>query len=103
MILSGFKTSVEMKQAGPTFCRRVDEYVFFPPSVPSGRHSRQDSSSSRDSGVYSTGGGSSLQQPDGDQTPQQGGPCDPEQLKMCDIAPELGGVATDEGIGDVSV
>lgn len=106
MFLSGFKTSGEMKQAGPTFCQRVDEYELFPPSVSSGRHSRQDSSSSsssRDSGVYSTGGGSSLRRPNDDQTSQQGGPCDPGQLKMCDMAPELRGVATDEGIGDVSV
>lgn len=92
-----------MKRAGPTFCRRVDEYVFFPPSAPSGRHSRQDSGGSRDSGVYSTGGGSSLRRPNGDQTSQQGGLCDPEQLKMCDMAAELRGVAADEGIGDVGV
>lgn len=92
-----------MKQAGPTFCQRVDEHVFFPPSVPSGRHSRQDSSSSRDSGVYSTGGSSSLRRPSGDHSSQQGGSCNPEQLKLCDVAPELRGVATDEGIGDVSV
>lgn len=92
-----------MKQAGATFRRRVDEYVFCPPSVPSGRHSRQDSSGSRDSGVYSTGGSSSLRWPNGDQTSQQGGHCDPEQLKMCDMAPELRGVARDEGIGDIGV
>nr|XP_046260155.1 interleukin-10 receptor subunit beta [Scatophagus argus] len=77
----------------------------------SGRHSRQDSSSSRDSGVYSTGGSSGLQQPSSGLTsagpetssiPGQG--ClGVEQMKMQDLAPGLKSrpAVADEGVVDM--
>lgn len=84
----------------------------------SGRLSRQGSSGSRDSGVYSTGGSSDPRQPrssgssgssgGSDQTcagaeASWPGPCDPERLKMQDMGPALSGVIADEGIADVCV
>ncbi|XP_045885075.1 interferon alpha/beta receptor 1b-like [Micropterus dolomieu] len=70
----------------------------------SGRHSRQDSSSSRDSGVYSTGGSSSLQQPSSNQSSGQA-PFDMEQVKMQDMASGLKSqlLTADEGIVDMCV
>uniref|UniRef100_A0A671XSP6 Interleukin 10 receptor, beta n=1 Tax=Sparus aurata TaxID=8175 RepID=A0A671XSP6_SPAAU len=75
----------------------------------SGRHSRQDSSGSGDSGVYSTGGSSGLRQPSSTQSSSgavenswQG---DLEQVKMKDMAPGLKSplLITDEGIVDMCV
>ncbi|XP_038575682.1 interferon alpha/beta receptor 1b-like isoform X1 [Micropterus salmoides] len=70
----------------------------------SSRHSRQDSSSSRDSGVYSTGGSSSLQQPSSNQSSGQA-PFDMEQVKMQDMASGLKSqlLTADEGIVDMCV
>lgn len=68
----------------------MDQHVFFLPFV----CSSSSSNSSRDSGVFSTGGSSQLQQ---HQQHQQ-------QLKMWDTAAlKLGDVALDEGVVDVSV
>ncbi|XP_042350103.1 interleukin-10 receptor subunit beta [Plectropomus leopardus] len=76
----------------------------------SGRHSRQDSSGSGDSGVYSTGGSSSLRQPSSSQSSVQTedsgqGPFDSEQVKMQDMAPRLKThlLIADEGIVDLCV
>ncbi|XP_040912929.1 interleukin-10 receptor subunit beta isoform X2 [Toxotes jaculatrix] len=76
----------------------------------SGRHSRQDSSSSGDSGVYSTGGSSNLQQPNNSQSSTgagdfQHGPFDPEQVKMQEMTPGLKSplLITDEGIVDICI
>lgn len=82
--------------------------MFLPLNVPSGQHSRHDSSGSGDSGVYSTGGSSGLRQPNSDQTSagtkaSWWGPCDSEQVKMQDMAAGLRSVITDEGIVDMSV
>ncbi|XP_044073812.1 interleukin-10 receptor subunit beta [Siniperca chuatsi] len=85
-----------------------------PPSdlepVSSGRHSRQDSSGSGDSGVYSTGGSSSLRQPNSNQSSTGAedswqGPFDMEQVKMRDMAPGLKSqlLTADEGIVDMCV
>lgn len=78
----------------------------------SGRHSRQGSGGSGDSGVYSTEGGSSRrqQQPDsghssvGGDGSSQGLPL-PEQLKMDDLGPEPKGEGSieDEGVMDMCV
>ncbi|KAJ4933722.1 hypothetical protein JOQ06_030546 [Pogonophryne albipinna] len=69
----------------------------------SGKHSRS-SSGSGDSGMYSTGGGSSnLRQQHSGQDSQ--GPLDSEQVKMQDMAPGLKThlLAADEGIVDMCV
>ncbi|XP_029315432.1 interferon alpha/beta receptor 1b-like [Cottoperca gobio] len=84
------------------------EFLPAPPSGleqdSSGRHSRQDSSGSGDSGVYSTGGSANLQQPN---TGQDSGksPVDLEQVKMQDMAPGLKTqlLFADEGIVDMCV
>ncbi|XP_022609662.1 interferon alpha/beta receptor 1b-like [Seriola dumerili] len=60
----------------------------------SGRHNRQDSSSSGDSGVYSTGGSANLRQPNSSQTSTGTGdlwqgPFDLEQVKMQEMTPGL--------------
>ncbi|XP_008277651.1 interleukin-10 receptor subunit beta-like [Stegastes partitus] len=76
----------------------------------SGRHSRQDSSSSGDSGVYSTGGSSNLRQSNttkssaGAQDSCQG-LCDSEQMKMQEMAPGLNSppLIADEGVVDMCV
>uniref|UniRef100_UPI0037E7C9C6 interleukin-10 receptor subunit beta n=1 Tax=Semicossyphus pulcher TaxID=241346 RepID=UPI0037E7C9C6 len=73
------------------------------------RHSRQDSGGSGDSGVYSTGGSSSLRQPPHPLSRGGGGvscqdPLDLDQVKMRDMT--LGSrsqLITDEGVVDVSV
>ncbi|XP_051259879.1 interleukin-10 receptor subunit beta [Dicentrarchus labrax] len=82
----------------------------------SGRHSRQGSSGSGDSGVYSTGGSSGLRQPNSNQSGVSGqsmlsaetswqGPFDSEQVKMRDMTPGLKRqpLITDEGIVDMCV
>ncbi|XP_068428537.1 interleukin-10 receptor subunit beta [Clinocottus analis] len=76
----------------------------------SGRHSRQDSGGSGDSGVYSTGGSSGLRQPNTSQSSmgaQVSGqdPFDLEQVKMKDMASGLKTqlVNADEGIVDMCV
>lgn len=76
----------------------------------SGRHSRQDSSGSGDSGVYSTGGSSSLRQSNSNQSSAGAEDCeqghfDLQQLKMQDMAPRLKTqlLITDEGIVDMCV
>ncbi|XP_073329319.1 LOW QUALITY PROTEIN: interleukin-10 receptor subunit beta [Pagrus major] len=77
----------------------------------SGRHIRQDSSGSGDSGVYSTGGSSGLRQPRSAQSSSGlvetswQGPFDSEQVKMKDMAPGLKSqpLITDEGIVDMCV
>lgn len=78
--------------------------------VSSGRHSRQDSSGSGDSGVYSTGGSSSLRQSNSNQSSAGAEDCeqghfDLQQLKMQDMAPRLKTqlLITDEGIVDMCV
>ncbi|XP_071340719.1 interleukin-10 receptor subunit beta [Trachinotus anak] len=75
----------------------------------SGRHSRQDSSSSGDSGVYSSGGSSNLQ-PHSNQAPTGGpdfwqGPFDLEQLKMQEMSPGLKThlLSADDSIVDMCV
>ncbi|XP_031145549.1 interferon alpha/beta receptor 1b-like isoform X2 [Sander lucioperca] len=81
-----------------------------PPSDSSGRHSRQGSGGSGDSGVYSTGCSSGLRQPDsiqsssGDEDSGQGF-LDLEQVKMKDMAPGLKTrlLITDEGVVDMCV
>ncbi|KAM4609095.1 interferon alpha/beta receptor 1a-like isoform 2-T2 [Polymixia lowei] len=73
--------------------------------------SRQGSGGSRDSGVYSTEGGSSRQQPGSGQSSVetvdswQGSSAPQEQVKMADMGPEPrgDGVAVDEGIVDMCV
>lgn len=60
----------------------------------SGRHIRQDSSSSGDSGVYSSGGSANLRQPNSSQassgtTDLFQGPFDQEQVKMHKMTPGL--------------
>ncbi|XP_068602088.1 interleukin-10 receptor subunit beta [Brachionichthys hirsutus] len=74
----------------------------------SGRHSRQDSSSSRDSGVYSAGGvcglrQSSIHSSEEAETSWQS-TFDPEQVTMQDMVPgpKAPPAITDEGIEDVS-
>ncbi|XP_075937159.1 interferon alpha/beta receptor 1b-like isoform X2 [Anarhichas minor] len=90
------------------------EVLLAPPSGlepdSSGRHSRQDSGGSGDSGVYSTGGSSSLMQPNSSHSSTRArvsgqGPFDLEQVKMKDMAPGLKAqlVNTDEGIVDMCV
>ncbi|XP_054470843.1 interferon alpha/beta receptor 1b-like isoform X2 [Anoplopoma fimbria] len=74
----------------------------------SGRHSRQDSGGSGDSGVYSTGGSSNLQQPHTSRSSARASgqsPFDLERVKMQDMAPGLKTplVITDEGIVDMCV
>ncbi|CAJ1078867.1 interleukin-10 receptor subunit beta isoform X2 [Xyrichtys novacula] len=72
------------------------------------RHSRQNSSGSTDSGVYSTEGGSS-QRPQPSSCEGSGASIqstfDPVQVKMRDITPKIRGQleVTDEGVVDVSV
>ncbi|KAF7656974.1 hypothetical protein LDENG_00033690 [Lucifuga dentata] len=75
----------------------------------SGRHSHQDSGGSRDSGVYSTEGGSSLWQPNsststGTEDSSQD-PKDLEEVKMQDMDPEIKSrrLITDEGVSNVCV
>ncbi|XP_034429286.1 interleukin-10 receptor subunit beta isoform X2 [Hippoglossus hippoglossus] len=75
-----------------------------PPSDLNGRHSRQDSSSSSgDSGVYSTGGTSNLSQLNSSQTCT--GTEDLEQVKMQEMTPGLETqlLIADEGIVDMCV
>ncbi|XP_053184903.1 interleukin-10 receptor subunit beta [Scomber japonicus] len=60
----------------------------------SGRHSRQGSSGSGDSGVYSTEGGSGQRHPNSAQSSSGAedswqGPIKPNQVKMLDMAPDL--------------
>ncbi|XP_071402960.1 interleukin-10 receptor subunit beta [Centroberyx affinis] len=77
----------------------------------SGRHSRQDSGGSGDSGVYSTEGGSGLRQPGSAQSSggledSWQGRADPERVKMRDMAPvEVKGQrpVADEGVVDMCV
>lgn len=76
----------------------------------SGRHSRQDSRGSRDSGVYSTEGSSGPRRLHSNQSSTGGesswqGSFDPEQVKMQDMAPGLKSppAMADEGIVDVCV
>uniref|UniRef100_UPI003AAACD56 interleukin-10 receptor subunit beta n=1 Tax=Centroberyx gerrardi TaxID=166262 RepID=UPI003AAACD56 len=76
----------------------------------SGRHSRQDSGGSGDSGVYSTEGGSGLRQPGSAQSSggmgdSWQGRVDLEQVKMRDMAPEVKGqrLIADEGVVDMCV
>ncbi|XP_059198576.1 interleukin-10 receptor subunit beta [Centropristis striata] len=81
----------------------------------SGRHSRQDSGSSGDSGVYSTGGSANLQQPNSSQSSAGAqdsgqGPFKLEQVKMQDISMSCMAsvlktqpVVADEGIVDLCV
>ncbi|XP_070694232.1 interleukin-10 receptor subunit beta [Pempheris klunzingeri] len=76
----------------------------------SGRHSRQDSSGSGDSGVYSAGGSSGLQQPNSSQSDALAegswqGPFDLTQMKMGPIAPGPKSrlLMADEGIVDMCV
>ncbi|XP_040004470.1 interleukin-10 receptor subunit beta [Xiphias gladius] len=76
----------------------------------SGRHSRQDSSSSGDSGVYSTGGSSNLREPNSSQSFTWAelfwkGPFDPEHVKMQEITPGLKSQALigDDGIVNMCV
>ncbi|KAF0026090.1 hypothetical protein F2P81_020827 [Scophthalmus maximus] len=76
----------------------------------SGRHSRQDSSSSGDSGVYSAGGSSNLRQPSSSQpsTGAEGfckGPFYLEQVKMQEMTPgpKTQPLIADEGIVDMCV
>lgn len=62
--------------------------------VHSGRHSRQGSSGSGDSGVYSTEGGSGQRHPNSAQSSSGAedswqGPIKPNQVKMLDMAPDL--------------
>ncbi|XP_026151762.1 interferon alpha/beta receptor 1b-like [Mastacembelus armatus] len=90
------------------------EALLAPPLVlepdSSGRHSRQNSSSSGDSGIYSTGGRSHLQQPNSSQSSM--GPkdiwqisFDLEKVKMQEMASGLKNqlLITDEGIVDMCV
>uniref|UniRef100_A0A3Q3XGK5 Uncharacterized protein n=1 Tax=Mola mola TaxID=94237 RepID=A0A3Q3XGK5_MOLML len=65
----------------------------------SGRHSRQGSSGSSDSGMYSSGDSSGLRQPGSTQS--SAGPCDSEQVTMQDVAPEPKSAIADEGIMDM--
>ncbi|KAM3842216.1 interferon alpha/beta receptor 1b-like [Diretmus argenteus] len=76
----------------------------------SGRHSRQGSGGSGDSGVYSTEGGSGLRQPGSGQssvgaTDSWQASSHLEQVKMQDIGPEVEGqrLMVDEGVLDMSV
>nr|UYQ90453.1 cytokine receptor family B5 [Larimichthys crocea] len=76
----------------------------------SGRHSRQDSSCSGDSGVYSAGGSSGLQQPNSAQSStgieaSWRDPFDMDHVKMKDMAPGLKSqlLMADESIVDVCV
>ncbi|TKS66814.1 Interferon alpha/beta receptor 1a [Collichthys lucidus] len=76
----------------------------------SGRHSRQDSSCSGDSGVYSAGGSSGLQQPSTAQSStgieaSWRDPFDMDHVKMKDMAPGLKSqlLMADESIVDVCV
>ncbi|GLD51553.1 interferon alpha/beta receptor 1b-like protein [Lates japonicus] len=76
----------------------------------SGRHTRQDSSSSGDSGVYSSGGSSNLRQPNSSQFSTGAedvwkGPFNLEQVKMQEMTPGLKSqlLITDEGIVDMCV
>lgn len=73
--------------------------MFRPLNVPSGRHSRQGSSGSSDSGMYSSGDSSGLRQPGSAQS--SAGPCDSEQVTMQDVAPEPKSAIADEGIMDM--
>lgn len=62
-------------------------------SVLGGRHSRQGSSGSGDSGVYSTEGGSGLRQPNSAQTCSGAedswqAPLKPVQVKLLDMTPD---------------
>lgn len=84
--------------------------MYLPLNVCSGRHSRQDSSGSGDSGVYSTGGSSGPRQPNSSQS--SAGPeapwqstLDSEQVKMRDMVPSLKTqpLIPDEGIVDMCV
>lgn len=81
-------------------------------SIPlsSAQHSRHDSSSSGDSGVYSTGGRSNSQKPNTSQPITEVIDCwkglDPEQVKMQEMALGLKSQPTfpaDEGIVDMCV
>lgn len=76
----------------------------------SGGHSRQNSSGSRDSGVYSTGGSSGLRQPNSNHSStgvevSWQGRFDLEQVKMRDMAPGLKSqlLITDEGTVDMCI
>ncbi|XP_029936773.1 interferon alpha/beta receptor 1b-like isoform X2 [Myripristis murdjan] len=76
----------------------------------SGRHSRQDSGGSGDSGVYSNEGGSGLRQPPSTQCSvgmedSWQSPSDLMQVKMKDMGSEVRGhhLITDEGIMDMCV
>lgn len=84
--------------------------TFFLLNVSSGRHSRQDSSCSGDSGVYSAGGSSGLQQPNSAQSStgieaSWRDPFDMDHVKMKDMAPGLKSqlLMADESIVDVCV
>lgn len=84
--------------------------MFLPLDVPN-RHSRQDSSSSGDSGVYFTGGSSNVQQPSSSQSCTvvkhfRRGPFDLEEVKeMQKMAPGRKSqlLIADEGILDMCV
>ncbi|XP_040057101.2 interferon alpha/beta receptor 1b [Gasterosteus aculeatus] len=72
---------------------------------PDSRHSRQDSSGSGDSGVYSTGGSSGLRQPNTSHSSTLAEVFDLVQVKIQDMAPGLKAqhVNVDEGIVDMCV
>lgn len=84
--------------------------MLLPLDISSGRHTRQDSSSSGDSGVYSSGGSSNLRQPNSSQFSTGAedvwkGPFDLEQVKMQEMTPRLKSqlLITDEGVVDMCV
>ncbi|KAM7407933.1 hypothetical protein PAMA_003605 [Pampus argenteus] len=94
----------------PVFLEIHDPPLEAQPAPPSGleadsRHSRQGSSGSRDSGVYSTEGGSGLRQPSSAQSCTEAEdswqvPVKLEQVKMQDMAACL---VADEGVVDMCV
>lgn len=83
----------------------MNEDINFLFDISSGRHSRQDSGGSGDSGVYSTEGGSSLQQPDSSQSFTKLVPFDLDQVKMQDMTAGLDSqyLITDMGMVDICV
>ncbi|XP_029980880.1 interferon alpha/beta receptor 1b-like [Sphaeramia orbicularis] len=84
---------------------RFVNYSGFEPDS-SGRHSRQSSGGSGDSGVYSTKSSSGLKQISSCQSEESWQtPCDPELVKLRDVDPGLESrrLIIDEGIVDMSV
>ncbi|XP_037343967.1 interleukin-10 receptor subunit beta [Pungitius pungitius] len=70
---------------------------------PDSRHSRQDSSGSGDSGVYSTGGSSSLRQPNSIHSSTLAKVFDLVHVKMEDMAPALKAQHVNEDVVDMCV